>query len=145
MEGEGTSNVILRFASGAMGYHFGTWGARGTRLRYSFHVHCTKGMLDLRHEGDGWQLSLHTGGNLCGGREQETVLARSEAMKATAEEMAHFLDCVETGAEPRTHGRDSLTGLRAIWRLYEAEQRGGMADLRGLALSPSKGPARRGA
>ena len=41
MEGEGTSNVSLKFANGALGYHFGTWGAKGTRLRYSFHAHCT--------------------------------------------------------------------------------------------------------
>jgi len=38
MEREGTSNVAIRFASGALGYHFGTWGARGTRLGYSFHA-----------------------------------------------------------------------------------------------------------
>ena len=34
MEREGTSNVSLEFASGATAYHFGTWGARGSRLRY---------------------------------------------------------------------------------------------------------------
>jgi predicted dehydrogenase len=35
---EGTSAVILRFESGAIGYHGATWGARGTRLSYDFQI-----------------------------------------------------------------------------------------------------------
>ena len=46
MAGEGSSNVSIRFANGALGYHFGIWGAQGTRLKYSFHAHCTDGMLE---------------------------------------------------------------------------------------------------
>ena len=29
--------MTIRFASDTLGYHFGTRGARGTRLKYSFH------------------------------------------------------------------------------------------------------------
>ena len=50
MEREGTSNVCLEFENGALGYHFGTWGARGTRLGYSFHAHCEKGMVEMQLE-----------------------------------------------------------------------------------------------
>src|SRR5690606_25452304 len=51
MEREGTSNVTIKFENGAMGYHFGTWGARGSRLRYSVHAHCMGGMLEMqRHD-----------------------------------------------------------------------------------------------
>ena len=39
MDREGTSNVCLEFENGSLGYHFGTWGARGTKLKYSFHAH----------------------------------------------------------------------------------------------------------
>ncbi|MFD0743440.1 Gfo/Idh/MocA family protein [Phytohabitans flavus] len=46
MEWEGTSNAVIEFASGALGYHFGTWGARATRHGYAIHVHCEKGMLE---------------------------------------------------------------------------------------------------
>ena len=35
------------FENGALGYHMGTWGARGSRLGYSFHAHCTDGMLEV--------------------------------------------------------------------------------------------------
>lgn len=125
MEREGTSNVSLEFASGALGYHFGTWGARGTRLRYAFHAHCTDGMLEAAIT-DG-KLFLHRG------RDTELLL-ESESGKHTESEMAHFLDCIETGRRPLTDGPGSLQGLRVIWRLYEAEQQGVVADLRGLGL-----------
>src|SRR5690606_29723663 len=41
MEREGTSDVSIKFASGAVGYHMGTWGARGSKLHYCFQAHCT--------------------------------------------------------------------------------------------------------
>jgi UDP-N-acetyl-2-amino-2-deoxyglucuronate dehydrogenase len=40
MDMEGTSNVTIEFENGALGYHFGTWGAKGSRLNYSIHAHC---------------------------------------------------------------------------------------------------------
>jgi hypothetical protein len=41
---------------------------------------------------------------------------------------------VETGKTPITDARSSLQGLKVIWRLYEAEERGVVADLRGCGL-----------
>ncbi len=134
MEKEGTSNVAMRFESGALGYHFGTWGARGTRLHYSFHAHCTEGMLEFRltsDEFEGEQLIFHQGGN-------KEVLLAAEHAKPTRNEMIHFLDCVDSGEEPLTNARDSLEGLRVIWRMYEAEDCGVIADLRGISLAPGR-------
>ncbi len=125
MEKEGTSNVTIEFEGGRLGYHFGTWGARGTRLGYSFHAHCTEGMIeaDITHS----KLLVHRKG-------KSEVLMEAESGKHTENEMAHFLDCIEAGARPLTDGPGSLQGLRVIWRLYEAEERGAVADLRGLGL-----------
>jgi len=125
MEREGTSNVTMEFEGGVMGYHFGTWGARGTRLKYSFHAHCTDGMLEADIRA-GELRSLVS--------DKEEVLLRCEPGKHTENEMAHFLDCIETGAEPFTNAADSLQGLRVIWRMYEAEATDQLADLRGLGL-----------
>ena len=125
MKREGTSNVSIEFEEGRLGYHFGTWGARGSRLRYSFHAHCTEGMIEA--DISGGRLIAHAGG-------RETLLLQADTGKHTENEMAHFLDCIETGRLPRTNGPDSLQGLRLIWRLYEAEQRGSFADLSGLGL-----------
>ena len=130
MQREGTSNVAIRFESGALGYHFGTWGARGTRLGYAIHVHCSEGMLEAAIS-DG-KLLLHQG-------EEIALLAEAPLKKPIEFEVAHFLDCIDTGAAPLTNGPDSLVGLQVIWRLYEAERVGRLADLRGLELPSTTG------
>lgn len=126
MDWEGTSHVTIKFASDVLGYHFGTWGARGSRLGYSFHAHCTEGMLEAQIS-QGRLLFLRHG-------EPEQVLQVEEEGKYTEYEMRHFLDCIETGRRPLTDGPGSLQGLRVIWSLYDAERRGIVADLRGLGL-----------
>ena len=125
MEREGTSNVSLEFENGVLGYHFGTWGARGTRLGYSFHAHGTEGMIEADIRGGELRILR--------GKEVE-VVGHHDTGKHTENEMAHFLDCIATGQRPLTDGPGSLQGLRLIWRLYEAEEAGGIADLRGLGL-----------
>jgi predicted dehydrogenase len=117
--------VTIEFENGRLGYHFGTWGARGTRLRYAIHAHCTEGLLEA-------DISSHKLVHILRG--EETVLLESASGKHTENEMAHFLDCIATGQTPLTNGRGSLQGLRVIWRLYEAEQEQRMANLMGLGL-----------
>ena len=126
MEREGTSNVTMKFAGNRLGYHFGTWGARGTRLRYAIHAHCSEGMIEAditRH-----RLLAHVGG------ERKLLMESQVGGKHTENEMAHFIDCIDRRQTPLTDGTASLQSLRVIWRLYEAEQRGVVADLRGLGL-----------
>jgi predicted dehydrogenase len=146
MEGEGTSNVAIKFASGAIGYHMGTWGAVGSRHGYAFHAHCTKGMLEATFF-DG-RIILHApeasklGEYYQSDEDDVKAYSANQALvykvpflgKNVQHELVHFLDCIESGATPVTNGRDSLQGLRAIWRLYEAERKGAVADLRGLGL-----------
>ncbi|MBI4025637.1 MAG: Gfo/Idh/MocA family oxidoreductase [Verrucomicrobia bacterium] len=130
MEREGTSHVTIRFESGAVGYHAGTWGARGSRLGYSFHAHCTEAMIEARFASG--RLYRHKG-------DKEEVLFATEGethhmQKPTDNEMIHFLDCIESGKQPLTDPASSLQSLRVIWRLYEAEDRKTIAHLRGLGL-----------
>ena len=73
MEREGTSHVAIEFEGGALGYHFGTWGARGTKLGYSFQAHCTEGMLEIDFTNG--QLLAHT--NLRG---EQRVASRTEVL-----------------------------------------------------------------
>lgn len=137
MEKEGTSNVTIEFEGGVLGYHFGTWGARGTRLKYSFHAHCEHGMLEIDLRAG--RLIAHTraeehdSGKLIA-RQEEEVLLEVEHAKHTELEMAHFIDCIESGSRPMTDGPGSLEGLQVIWKLYEAEEQNTIADLRGLGL-----------
>ena len=137
MEKEGTSNVTIEFEDDVLAYHFGTWGARGTRLGYSFHAHCEHGMLEI-DLGEG-KLIAHTraeehdSGRLVA-RQKEDVLLEVENTKLTELEMGHFIDCIETGSKPLIDPVGSLEGLQVIWKLYEAEDRSEVADLRGLGL-----------
>jgi len=137
MEMEGTSNVTIEFENGIMGYHFGTWGARGSRLGYSFHVHCTEGMLEM-HLGEG-KLYAHSSmkqehGDLETGSNCEVLMEIEEPGKMTQHETRHFIECITSGKRPIVDGPRSMQGLRVIWRLYEAEQNNTIADLRGLGL-----------
>lgn len=148
MEKEGTSNVTIRFESGALGYHFGTWGARGSRLRYSVHAHGEGGMIEYRrHEG---VILLHedkTGGDPHNLRQlakaelenlspTEKVIYRypADAGKAVCQQALNFIESIEQRKLTVSPASDSLESLRVIWRLYEAEAQGRVADLRGLGF-----------
>ncbi|MCM8822667.1 MAG: Gfo/Idh/MocA family oxidoreductase [Candidatus Omnitrophica bacterium] len=141
MEREGTSNVTIEFENGILGYHFGTWGARGSRLKYSFHAHCEGGMLEVSREKGQLILhhsaSVHQSGFITSGQ-GEKVLMEVQDAKPTAEEMKHFVDCIVNGKTPLTDAVSSLEGLRIIWKLYEAEEQHKLADLRGLGLGTEK-------
>ena len=54
--------------------------------------------------------------------------------KQTQYEIGHFADCILENKRPITDGPSALQGLRVIWKLYEAEKNGVVADLRGLGL-----------
>ena len=140
MDREGTSNVCLQFESGALGYHFGTWGARGTKMGYDFQAHCEQGLIQLDYYGGKLIFRCKDPEHVPGQAvtSEETVLMEFPKAKPTAEEMAHFIDCIETGKTPETTPEDSLQGLRVIWKLYEAEDAGRLADLRGLGFSGEK-------
>ena len=130
MEGEGTSNMIMTFESGAMAYHMGTWAAKGTHHGWDIQIHCTDGMLELDRRAG--KIFLYQ--SALGAENPKVLYEADNNSKKTQFETRHFLDCVRTGAKPMTDGRSSLQGLRCIWRMYEAEQEGKIADLRGLGI-----------
>ena len=146
MEREGTSNVSLKFANGATAYHFGTWGARGSRLKYAVHAHCTEGMLELDHaagtivlhrDKSGGDLpaldSLALAGEPVESPDQAVIYRQTgDRGKAVGEQMETFLDCIEQKKKPEISAEASLRSLQVIWKLYEAEEKGAVADLRGI-------------
>ncbi len=136
MEKEGTSNVCIEFEDGKLGYHFGTWGARGTKLKYAFHAHCEKGMLEinlhdgtLKYYGDA---EAHVPGS--DAEQKEALLFEAKHAKPTSEEMSHFIDCIENGTTPLTDPVSSIEGLQIIWKLYDAENKHELADFQGMGL-----------
>ena len=133
MDKEGNSNVIITFENGAMGYHFGTWGARGTTHGYDFQVFTDKGFFDYNLGSKALIYKSNLGPNP--GPVGETIWRFGDSGKQTQYETRHFLECIRDGKKPLTDAYSSLQGLRVIWRLYEAERKNEMADLRGLGFS----------
>jgi len=136
VELEGTSNAIFEFEDDRLAYHFGTWGTKGTRHSYAMHTLFEDGMIECcLNEGKMW---LHQTKDL------ETYSEVSDEAKLifTCEETSHlpkyeidyFADCVLNDVRPMCDGNGALQGNRVIWRMYEAEKRNIVADLRGLGL-----------
>ena len=138
MAKEGTSNVIIEFESGVLAYHFGTWGAAGTRLGYSFHFHCTKGMIEYnRFEGKIYahtNIADHIPGNHGANETCEVIYESNRSGKSTVFEMTYFLDCLLEGKKTLTPPEEALQGARLMWKLYEGERDNEIVDLTGLSL-----------
>lgn len=136
MEMEGTSNAIFEFEGGRLAYHFGTWGAKGTRHSYAINTFFEDGMVECcLNEG---KMYLHKSSNLTKYFEksdQEILIFECEPTSHLPKyEIEHFADCILEDKEPLTSGAATLQGHRVIWRMYEAEKKNVIADLRGLAL-----------
>ena len=144
MEREGTSDAVIAFESGALGHHFGTWGARATRHGYAIHAHCEKGMLEVdittgvlyaHHGFEGEPPKGGIGGTISPDPlNAEIILKSDRESKHLQGELKHFIECIDQSLEPMTSGPESLQGLRVIWKLQEAEEQGKFADLTGLGL-----------
>jgi len=97
----------------------------------------------LEYENDSGEVRVynsqgdHKPGETASENKKYSVVWRRDEMfsKQTQFEIAHFAECVRTGATPLTNGWDTLQGLRVIWKTYEAEKNNTVADLRGLGLS----------
>ncbi len=135
---EGTSSAIIHFKSGAVGYHGATWAAKGTRMGYDFQIHTEKGLLEYDHNAGEIRiydtLMTHKPGTADVSEYRVAWKRPGEKTKETQYEIAHFADCVKNHKLPLTNGYSALNGLRAIWRMYEAEKTGIVADLSGLIV-----------
>ena len=136
---EGTSAVTIKFASGAVGYHGATWGARGTRLDYDIQIHTERGLLEYEHQSGEVRLYdgayQHKPGEILDRQKCKILWTRdSDRSKQTQYEIQHFADSVNNKTLPLTNGRAALQSLRVIWALYNAEKNGFMADLSKLGI-----------
>ncbi len=138
---EGSSMVTMKFENGVIAYHGGTWGARGTHLGYDFQIHTDKGLLEYDYDAGiikfYQNLTEHNPAETIENRDYEILWEKNRASlnpKDTQYEINHFSDCILNGKLPRTHGKNALQSLRVIWKLYQAEENGTLADLRGLGF-----------
>ena len=136
VELEGTSNAIFEFEEGRLGYHFGTWGAKGTRHSYCIHTFFEDGMVECcLNEGEMW---IHQTKDLANysevSDEPELIFTCEPTSHLPKYELEYFADCVLNDVRPICDGGGAIQGNRVIWRMYEAEKRNIVADLSGLGL-----------
>lgn len=137
LDREGTAHVVIKFENGALGYHTGTWGAKGTTNHTKFEVYGTEGTLSYSNIGQyKGKLMLMRNIGLPDAEKSETVLwdKAYDTAEKTSGEIEHFVQCVLYGTKPLTDGYIGTTDLRVVWKLYEAEMAGTVADLRGLGF-----------
>ena len=140
---EGTSALVLKFASGAIGYHGATGGARGTRLGYDFQVQTEKGLLEYSRSLAGEKILLYDsiGEHRPGIIEDTGSKVIWEAKKVegnkkfTHFEINHFADCIINGKKPVTDGETALKSLKLIWKLYDGERLDFIPDLTDCAYT----------
>ena len=137
MEKEGNSNVVIKFENGAMGYHFGTWGARGSSHNYTIQVHCEHGFFDYQMNAGILKFMCNRGPESKSGEYPRDIVWTfgndgPGANKQTHREINHFTDCVLNDKYPLTDAWSSIESNRLIWKLYEAEEKGVVADLTGI-------------
>ena len=143
LELEGTSNAIFEFQDGRLGYHFGTWGAKGTPHSYAIHTFFEEGTVECRLN-DGIMLLHKTEEfpDYSGGvgsyseksDEPEVIFTCEDNSHLPKYELEYFADCVLNDVHPICDGGGALQGNRVIWRMYEAAERNLVADLSGLGL-----------
>lgn len=129
---EGTSVATFKFENGALGYHGATWGSRGTHLAWNMQIITEKGLLEY----DRTRIKLynqnheHIPNAPVNMQKYEVIWEDAvEAGKQTQFEIAHFVDCIVNGKKPNTDGRDAMKSLQVIWKMYDAEKAGVIADL----------------
>jgi len=136
---EGTSNVVIAFKNGAMGYHFGTWVAKGTKMGYDFQIYFENALVSYSRITGKLEIreGMDKGAEEVFSSQKITEISQNENPndKKTHLEILHFIECITENKEPVTNARDALQGLRVVWKLYDAEKHRTMADLSGLGLS----------
>lgn len=137
--GESTSIASFKFESGALGYHGATWNAMGTRLAWDCQLMMEKGLLDYDRYRGVIRLYDQNKPHDAGAAEDQNYkilwTTDTAAMsKQTQHEIRHFVDCIINDKKPVTDGETAMKSLQAIWRMYDAEKHGMVADLRGLGF-----------
>jgi predicted dehydrogenase len=129
MEGEDFAAAVLRYHGGALAQLTISYGWKLPGYEHDWPRGCEQSLVIAGDRGTlEYNICPHPGIRLF----SEVSAARSPVLQGwIAEEtvapfeesfvrqMAHFLDCVQTGQTPRVTGEDALEVLRVLWAFYE--------------------------
>ena len=120
---EDTFHAITRFSSGACGAFDFVSDSGGEEVLVRLSLLGTGGVLEL----DLWS------GTVKVIRFKEIAEYALGPWGGFAEEIAHFMECVRTGAEPRSSARDQSRSLALVLAAYESARKGGVPVRPGTA------------
>lgn len=124
MDNEDIASFSIEFENGAVGNGFFTFAAYGNPISTaSGELVILYGSEGLITNAGGWQmLSANREGFSAG--LTPLGLPNADYTASFVREIAHFLDCIETGSEPLSSARDNLRTIAAIDALYQSAKTG---------------------
>ncbi len=131
MEGEDTAISIIKFKNGVVGTTRHTWFSPKPHRWYTMRAFCERAVITLTVHPLG---ELAVEGVHCAwssqitvaeaGADEKVILESDEGLDLT-EEVRHFLDCVDSGAQPQTDGLVARQLMQVALDAYrDAEIRG---------------------
>jgi predicted dehydrogenase len=131
MEGEDIAAISLEFESGTVGEGFFTFAARyhpvpfATRPIELLVLYGEEGMI---HNIQGWHMYSTKIKGYSNGPTRLDIPSH-DFEECFDNEIRHFLECIETGAEPISSGRKNLGTMAVIEAVYQSARAGQVVDV----------------
>lgn len=129
MDCEDVAAISMEFVNGAVGEAFFTFAARHAPISTATGeltvLYGTQGMI---HNVGGWHVHSEV---IDAYREGPTPLnlPREDVQQSFQREVRHFVECIESGQEPLTSGRDNLGTIAVVDAIYESIASGQATDV----------------
>ena len=112
---EDTSLLLLRFASGASGTIAIAWTAQRERPRTEFTILGPKGTIEF---------DTHLRQYFTSDSQRRCEQHDLAASRGFVEQMAHFIDCLESGRDPITSPEEQIGSLKVVLAAYRSAETG---------------------
>ena len=126
MEGEDIAAISLEFENGTVGEGFFTFAARHRPMpvtTYPFELFVLYGEQGMIHNIQGWHVYSTRVKEYSTGPTRLDIPSQEYAYGFDCE-IRHFLECIETGAEPISSGRENLGTMAVIEAIYQSAKTG---------------------
>ncbi|MBI1280676.1 MAG: hypothetical protein GC179_21310 [Anaerolineaceae bacterium] len=124
MDNEDVATIAMEFENGALGEAFFTFASYQNPIPTASHelviLYGSKGMIN---NINGWNM-YSTELEAYSSAMTPMGLPNADYTQSFVREVGHFLDCIETGQEPLTSGRDNLNTIAVIDAIYQAAETG---------------------
>ncbi len=139
--GDDTNCAIFRHANGAVSGYIESWAIPYRCAGIRFEVYGTEGTLQLVYHLDGKRIVTLVNNEGCNDifefdpSKQDHMDAFGGA-KDMQGQIAHFIECVQKGEQPLTHGREGIKPMAVILAATAAEEEGKMLKVEEFVNRP---------